>query len=200
MRFAGKLTRYAQSLFFYRLIFAVWTVIIASGPAFPAEIPDVNIRIAGNELYVSASLNLDNKTLEDIDKGISKELVFHIDLFRVWEAWPDEFVTGRKIIKALKINPIKREFTGSSIDGNLHTEKRFRDISSMLAWATSITELKLTNFKELEPGIYFIKLTAESFLRKMPPVINYMVFFTPEKEFSVSKNSATFSLNKAAAQ
>lgn len=200
MRFAGKLTRYAQSLSFYRLLFALWFVIIASDSAFSAEIPDVTVRIAGNALFVSASLSLDNKTLEDIDRGISKELVFYIDLFRVWEAWPDEFVTGRKIVKTLKINPIKREFTGSSIDGSLHAEKRFRDISSMIAWATNISELKLTNFKELDPGIYFIKLTAESFLRKMPPVINYMVFFTPEKEFSVSKNSETFSLNKAAPQ
>ncbi|MBF0328116.1 MAG: DUF4390 domain-containing protein [Nitrospirae bacterium] len=192
------MTRYTQPLLFYRLIFTLLFVIIASDSVLSAEISDLTVKIAGNELYVSALLSLDNKTLEDIDRGISKDLVFYIDLFRVWDAWPDEFVTGRKVVKKLKINPIKREFTGSSIDGSLHAEKRFRDIDSMIAWATHISELKLTNFKELEPGIYFIKLTAESFLRKMPPVINYMVFFIPEKEFSVSKNSQNFSLNKAA--
>ncbi|MBI3593199.1 MAG: hypothetical protein HY099_06955 [Nitrospirae bacterium] len=59
----------------------------------------------------------------------------------------------------------------------------------------TISDMKLTNIRELETGTYFVKVTAESRMKKLPPVIGYLLFFVPEKEFSVSKNSQTFQIN-----
>lgn len=160
------------------------------------EISVVNTKINNNDIYVTTSVKPDVKFIEDMNNGLSKELIFYIDLFRTWSIWPDEFVTGKKLIKILKSNPIKREFVAANIDGNTHIEKRFKDLESMLEWTMNIIDLKVTNIKELDPGDYFVRVTVDSRIRKLPPVIGYFLFFVPEKEFSISKDSQKFEINK----
>jgi hypothetical protein len=163
--------------------------------SFATEISVINVKLHSNDIYVTISLKPDQKFINDVNDGISKELTFYIDLFRVWSVWPDEFVTGRKVIKTLKSNTIKREYVAASIDGNVHVEKRFKDLESMVEWAMNIVDIKLTNIKELEHGEYFVKITVDSRIRKLPPVIGYFLFFVPEKEFSISKDSQIFKIN-----
>src|SRR5271157_73147 len=159
------------------------------------EIADISYRLSNNELYVSTSVRPDPKSMDDLNDGLSKEFTFYIDLFRVWDIWPDEFVLGTKIIAKLKSNPIKREYIATSVSGNIIREKRFNTPETMVIWATTLSDIKLTNIKELDAGNYFIKVTAESRIRKLPPVIGYLLFFVADKEFSISKNSHTFPIN-----
>ncbi|HXW68455.1 MAG TPA: DUF4390 domain-containing protein [Dissulfurispiraceae bacterium] len=175
-------------LVFFELLFFVRT-----GTA--AEIPEVSFRLANNELYVSSVVRLDQKIEDELRDGLSKEFIFYIDLFRVWKIWPDEFVLGQKITTTLRSNPIKREYIATRDTGNISLKKRFNDMESMVGWAMTLPEIKLTNVKALEAGTYFIKVTAESRIRKLPPVIGYLLFFVPDKDFSVSKNSRTFEIN-----
>ncbi len=159
------------------------------------EFSDINFRFSNNELYVSTAVKPDQKIMNDLNDGLSKEFIFYIDLFRVWNIWPDEFVLGQKIITTLKNDPIKREYFATRVNGNISLNKRFNDLESMLDWAMALSDIKLTNIKELEAGTYFIKITAESRIRKLPPVIGYLFFFVPDKDFSISKNSQTFQIN-----
>ncbi|MBI5234010.1 MAG: DUF4390 domain-containing protein [Deltaproteobacteria bacterium] len=163
-------------------------------PAHASEVQAVNVKLLNNELFVSTSAAPDPKFIEGMNEGLSKEFIFYIDLFRVWKIWPDEFVTGKKITRALKSDPIKREYVATSLEGNTYIEKRFKDVESMAGWAMNIPEAKLTNVRELEPGTYFIKVTIEETLRKLPPVIGYIIFFVPEKT-SIYKNSPPFQIN-----
>ena len=71
-------------------------------------------------------------------------------------------------------------------------EKRFNELDSLLKWSLNINDLKLTNIKELEPDDYFVRITVESRLRRLPPVIGYLFFFVPEKEFTTVKDSSIF--------
>lgn len=166
------------------------------GTTNAADIPSVNVKIINDEIYVSTSFLPDKKFISDLNNGLSKEITFFIDLFRVWNIWPDEFVYGLKVTKILKSDTIKREYIATSIVGNNRIEKRFRDIDSMMEWGLNISDIKLLNIKEFEKGEYFIKVTVESKIRKLPPVIGYFLFFIPETEFSISKRSTTFSLGK----
>ncbi len=159
---------------------------------FATEISLVNVLLQNDELHVSTSLKLDPKFTEDIAKGLSKEFMFYVDLFRVWNLWPDEFVLGKKVTKILKNDPIKREYVATAINGTVHIEKRFKDLDSMINWTLNLTDLKLTNIRGLEAGDYFVKVTVKSRIRKLPPVIGYLFFFVPENEFSISKDSAIF--------
>lgn len=184
-RFAA---RRALSLF-YILVMLGW-----ADSAGASELSAVQLHVGGAEVRVSASLKPDGKSLEDLTRGLTKELNFYVDLFRVWNIWPNEFVQGRKIARSLRSDPIKREYVAVSIDGNVHTEKRFRNLESMAEWAFTLSEIPLANAESLEPGDYFVKVSVESLIRKLPPVIGYLLFFVPEKEFSLSKNSPVFRL------
>jgi hypothetical protein len=147
------------------------------------------VKLVNNDLVVSFSLSLQDKSLEAIRGGVDKELKFYVDLFKIWKIWPDEFVLGKAFVKTLKVDPIKKEYVATSGDGSVLIEKRFKSFESMMEWVVVFRDLKLTNIRELEPGQYFVRITVESKIRKLPPVIGYLFIFVSENEFSLVKDS-----------
>jgi hypothetical protein len=183
-----------QVAFCFLLLFCF--LLFFSSVARSAEIIGPETKIVNNEIYVTTGLLLDKKQLDDVKNGIAKEITFYVDLFRVWNMWPDEFVLGKTIVKTLRVDPVKKEYVAASSDGMTIVEKRFNELDSLLKWALSIREIKLTNTRELEPDDYFVRITVESRLRKLPPVISYLFFFVPEKEFTKVKDSSNFSVGQ----
>jgi hypothetical protein len=167
-------------------------VLFYASTAGCAEINGPETKIVNNEIYVTTGLTLDEKQLQYLKNGIAKEITFYIDLFRVWNMWPDEFVLGKTIVKTLRADHVKKEYIAASSDGMTVVERRFNELNSLLKWSLNIRDLKLTNTKELEPADYFVRITVESRLRKLPPVISYLFFFVPEKEFTKVKDSSSF--------
>jgi len=147
------------------------------------------VKLVNNDLYVTFSLGLEQKSIEAIKNGVDKELKFYIDLFKVWRVWPDEFVLGKAYVRTMRVDPIKKEFVAMSNDGTVLVEKRFKSFESMLDWAISFRDLKLTNTRELESGQYFVRVIVESKIRKLPPVIGYLFIFVSENEFRLIKDS-----------
>jgi hypothetical protein len=154
------------------------------------------IRIQENEIRVTTALSLDEKSTQELRNGVTKEFRFYVDLFRVWNVWPDEFVADKFFVRTLKSDPVKKEYIATSGDGSTLIQKRFKSLESMLSWALSINDLRLTNMKDLEPSIYFVRVTVESKIRKLPPVLGYFMIFLPENEFRISKDSPPFSVGK----
>jgi len=171
------------------LSLALFFLLLRPAGASGADIVGPDARVVNGEVVVSATLSLDEKNLTDLKNGISKEITFYIDLFRLWKTWPDEFVAGKKIVKTLRSDPIKKEHVATSLDGSTLIEKRFKGLDSMVNWALSIKNLKLADVKELQQSDYFVRVTVESRLRKLPPVIGYLLFFVPENDFKVQKDS-----------
>jgi hypothetical protein len=153
-----------------------------------------NVKLVNNDLYVTLSLGLENKIVEAMRNGVDKELKFYIDLFKVWRVWPDEFVLGKAYIRTVKADAIKKEFIATSNDGSVLIERRFKSFESMLDWTITFKDLKLTNTRELEPGEYFVRVTVESKIRKLPPVIGYLFIFVSENEFRIMKDSSHFAI------
>lgn len=176
------------------LIFLSLYLIFFSSQAGGAELTGPEVTMKNNEMFVTTSLAPDDLYLHEIRDGMEKELVFYIDLFRVWDMWPDEFVLGKSITRTIRCDPVKSEFVATSFDGNTIIEKRFKSLESLTAWALSIEELKLTNIRELEPGTHFVKITAASKIRKLPPLIGPFIIFLSENEFKISKESPHFRL------
>ncbi len=174
------------------LSLALFFLLLVSARALGADIVGPDARVAGGEIVVSTGLSLDERNLADLRNGISKEITFYLDLFRVWKVWPDEFIAGKKIVKTLKSDLIKKEHVATSLDGSLLIERRFKSFDSMISWALNIRDLKLVNIKELQQSDYFVRVTVESRLRKLPPVIGYLLFFVPERDFKVTKDSPLF--------
>lgn len=154
--------------------------------------PEVNIR--NGVIHVHFDLTTGQKFVQGIKDGIDKELKFYIDLFRIWKIWPDEFIAGRSFTRTLKVDPIKEEYVATSLNGNVLIEKRFRSFDSMLAWVLSFKDVKLVATHDLEPGQYFVRVTVESRIRKLPPVIGYFIIFLSENEFKIHKDSVAFTI------
>lgn len=162
---------------------------------YATELTNLNVVTHNNKISVNVVLKPEQRFLDSLSQGVSKEIMFYIDLFREWKVWPDEFVTGVKIKRTLKTNPIKREYIATSQQGNVITEKRFKDQESMLEWALSINNLTLVdNLSDYDAGTYYIKITAESRLQNIAPALGFFLFFIPQKEFSVSKESEPFQI------
>jgi hypothetical protein len=174
------------------LTIALFLSVLIPPVAEGQEISGPEVRLANNDVYVSFSLVPGAKYIEEIKDGIDKELKLYIDLFRVWKVWPDEFVLGKFYSRRMKVDPIKKEYVATSFDGNVIIERRFRSFETMLVWTLSVKDLKLTNTRELDPGQYFVRITAESKIRNLPPMIRQFFVFLSENEFKVRKDSGVF--------
>jgi len=153
-----------------------------------------DVALKGGAVVVSAEARPGPREMNDLRNGVSKEMVFYIDLFRVWRAWPDEFVLGRVITRTLKCDPLRKDYTATSLDGTTLLEKKFKDCEALSAWALKVPAITLTNTAELPPDMYFVRVTVESRLRRLPPVAGFFFFFIREIEESVSKDSPVFTI------
>lgn len=178
-------------------VFLTFYLLSLYSAASGQEIIGPEVKLHDNEIHVTTTLSLGEKHLKELSDGMAKELRFYIDLFRTWDMWPDEFVLGKSFVRTLKCDPVKKEYIATSYDGNILIEKRFKSFESMIRWALSINELKLTNMRELEPGTYFVRVTIESKIRKLPPVIRYFIIFLSENEFKIKKDSSFFNIGVA---
>ncbi len=146
-------------------------------------------------IRVSFQFGLDPADADEIRKGISKELIFYIDLFRLWKSWPDEFIAGKKIIRKIRCDPMKKEYIASSFDGETLKEKRFKSFDSMMKWSLGFEDLYLTSLEGMPSGTYFVRTTVESRLRKIPSLFSEIFFFLPDREFKISRDSPLFRWN-----
>ncbi|MEW6066713.1 MAG: DUF4390 domain-containing protein [Nitrospirota bacterium] len=178
---------------FYILLITCYLLFLPS-ISDAVEITGPDVTFQNNDIYITTSLLLDEKYLEEIRNGINKEIRFYIDLFRIWKIWPDEFITGKKFVKTLKCDPVKKEYVATSSDGNILIEKRFKSFETMIQWVININNLKLASIRELEIGGYFVRITVESKIRNLPPVIGYFLIFLPENEFKIEKDSPAFDI------
>src|SRR4030043_1406656 len=171
-----------SKLFTFHLLLITCYLLLSISLSSGAEIIGPEVKLQNNEIYVTTALSLEEKYLEELRNGIPKEFIFYVDLFKVWKIWPDEFVLGKLFVRTLKCDPVKTEYIATSSDGSTLIEKRFKSFESMVRWAVSIHNLKLVNTRELESGAYFIRITVESKIRKLPPVIGYFMIFLSENE------------------
>ncbi|MBN2654914.1 MAG: DUF4390 domain-containing protein [Nitrospirae bacterium] len=177
-------------------VFWFISVALACGTSSASEKPilsSVLTTIQNHELIVNAELKPGRQMLNELREGVKKELIFYVDLFRVWKIWPDEFVAGKKYSRTISADPIKKEFICETIENNIKYIKRFKDFESMTAWAFNMNKFKLINTKELEPAQYFVKVTIESKIRRLPSLLKAIIII-PENEFSITMNSGSFSL------
>ena len=88
-------------------IFFLLAIFISPALSEAQVITGPEVKLVNNDIYVSFSLTLEDKNLQEIKSGIDKELKINVDLFRVWKVWPDEFVLGKMSLRILKVDPIR---------------------------------------------------------------------------------------------
>lgn len=170
----------------------VFSIFLNPSQSHSADITGLEVSFHGDEIHASASVVLDEKYINELKNGITKEFKIYVDMYRVWRNWPDEFISGKVILRTLKCDPVKGEYIATSSSENIFVNKRFKSFESMADWALRIDDIRLINISELEHGTYYVKVTVESKIRKLPPVIGYFMIFLSENEFKIHKNSSFF--------
>ena len=95
---------------FLHFMIIIGYLLCAVSSSVAAEITGPEVKMHENEIYATTSLLLDDKYLQEIKNGIKKEFIFYIDIFRVWNVWPDEFVSSKSFTRTLRSDPVKTEF------------------------------------------------------------------------------------------
>ncbi len=171
----------------------VATMLLAAAAPSPAEVYGPNVKIRNNHILVSTGMNLDQKSIDEITKGVSKDIVFYVDLFRQWRWWPDEFVIGISVSQALRCDPVKKEYTTVAIRGGKEIKKRFESCEQLISWTMSLPDEKLANIAVLDKEAkYYVVTTVESRIKRIPSFIKKVLFFVSDTEFKVKGQSEAF--------
>jgi hypothetical protein len=160
--------------------------------AFSAEISGPTVRIENNEIFVDTGLSYLGDLESTILSGLEKEFIFTIELFRVWNLWPDEFVVSKKVQRAVKYDRLREQFFTSTNDGITKAYEKFKDFLVMKNWVFRVRNINIANVRELRPGRYYLRVVVESKSRELPPTIGLLMFFIPEVEMSLAKESQSF--------
>ena len=82
-----------------RILIILSFVLPQTTHAASIEITGPEMEIKGNDIIVNSGISNVNEFDQAIKSGISKEIVFTIELLKAWRFWPDEFVVSRKIAR-----------------------------------------------------------------------------------------------------
>ena len=180
-----------KKLFLF-LLPCVILLISADAIAIKPHIFGPSMKIIDNNIIVDMSLANVSELETAINSGVEKEIIFTVELLRVWPFWPDEFVTSKKIKKIIKYDNLRGQYQASSFDGFKRTEKQFKDYYNVRNWIFTVNGINLTNIRELEPDNYYIRIIVESKNLKQLPVIGILMHFVHEVEMTIVKESSDF--------
>ncbi len=156
--------------------------------------PDIIGELKTIDNNITVNISVTNVTELDnvIKSGIEKEIVFTVELIRVWKFWPDEFIASKKINNIVKYDNLRDQYWGSSFDGVTLTEKKFNDFSSMKDWMFNVRAVSLANAKGLEPANYYIRIVVESRSIEQLPIMGLLTHLVPEVDMTMAKESQHF--------
>ncbi len=175
-------------------LFVCCAVIFFPASALTSEILGPEVKIQNSDIIVSTGIDYLEDIEDTIESGIQKEIVFTLELFRVWSFWPDEFVVSKKVQRTIKYDNLRGEYMASSFDGTTRINEKFKDFNIMTTWAFKVDGINLVNIRELEPGSYYLRVVVESKSRELPRVIGLLMLFIPEVEMSLAKESEPFNV------
>lgn len=185
-----------KSLLLSLLIILTPTVVYSKGE----QMSDVIVNQGSEDLLISSSLvGGFSKDFDDaIKNGFEKEITFDIEIYRRWPLWFDEFIFSKRIIKTIKYDEMKKVYYASSYDGLYLEEKVFDDHERMKAWVSKIGDIKVTPLSLFKHNAtYFVRIKAESKFKKLPPILENLLFFVKTTDFETSwKKSSYFSVKE----
>jgi len=162
--------------------------------SFAIEDMEIGINRMQNSIEVTTSIIPSKEFIDDFKEGLSKNLLILIEFYRKWSIIPDEFISGVQIQRIFISDPIKEEFIVKSIEGQILREKKFKNWQDALEWGLKINPVRVVDINNLEKGKYYVKVTVESNIRKLPLVLEHILFFIPRYEKRITKESETFRL------
>jgi hypothetical protein len=154
------------------------------------------LQTVNNDIVVNIAVANATELEATIKSGIEKEIVFTMELIRVWKFWPDEFVVSKKIRKTIKYDNLRDQFWTSSFDGINRTNKKFKNYGQVRNWIFSVSEINIANIRELEPARYYIRVIVESRSIDRLPVMGLLTLLVPEVDMTIARESEPFPIGE----
>lgn len=179
-----------------KIIISILFILIFCFPQISLAIENILMEVqkAENALFIKLQIIPSEEFIDDFRNGLSKNILISIELFKRWSIIPDEFVSGAQIQKILISDPIKEEFIIKSIEEQEIKEKRFKNWQDALNYALKVELIKIEDINKLQRGTYYIKVSVESNIKKLPSVLEHLLFFIPRYEKKITKESERFTL------
>jgi hypothetical protein len=152
--------------------------------------------IRDNNIIVNSGIHNVKELETTIKSGVAKEIVFTIELLRSLRFWPDDFVVSKQITRVIKYDNLREQYWASSYDGTSSSDRHFRNYNDMKDWIFTADSLNLANIRELEPGIYYIRVVVQTSSREHSPVVGFLMHLIPEVEMSLVKESEPFAVRR----
>ncbi len=165
-----------------------------SSSAAKPSIIGPSIEIIDNNIIVSLSIDDTDELESVIASGIGKEFIFTVELLRVWNFWPDEFVVSKTIEKTVQYDNLREQYIVSYDNGLTNTRVKFEQYADVENLLFSASNINLANIKELLPGRYYVRVVVESKSTEELPFIGFLMHFIPEVEMSLAKESLPYGL------
>ncbi|MCX8033990.1 MAG: DUF4390 domain-containing protein [Thermodesulfovibrio sp.] len=176
------------------LIFFLIIFILNINDADSIENIDISVKKSSNSIEITARIIPSKEFVEDFKAGLGKNIQILVELYRRWSIIPDEFITGVKIQRIFVSDPIKEEYIIGNLEGKILKEKRFKNSTDALDWGLKIEAVDFPNINKFESGKYYIKVTVESNIKKLPLLLEHFLFFVPKYETKIVKESERFDL------
>ncbi|MBI5676379.1 MAG: DUF4390 domain-containing protein [Nitrospirae bacterium] len=177
---------------FFPLLIVCSILTHAIAVAAPLEVAGPEVEIRENNIIVNCGIDNVKEFEKTIKSGVAKEIIFNIELIRSWRFWPDEFVVSKKITRVVKFDNLREQYNVSALYENSLTEKNFKDYNLMKERIFTTGVVNLANIKELDPGVYYVRVVVESKSTEEPPVVGLLIHFIPEVDMRVVEESASF--------
>lgn len=176
---------------FKKIFLYIFSIIFLLNINFVFAIENIEMFVKKNEnsLEISAKIIPSQEFVKDFKEGLGKNLQILIELYRKWSIIPDEYIMGINIQRSFHSDPIKEEFIIKNLEGEILKEKRFKNLMDALDWGLKIDSVEFFNINKLEKGKYYIKITVESNIKRLPMLLEHFLFFIPKYEIKITKES-----------
>jgi hypothetical protein len=181
------------SLKIMKIIIVIFSLIFLTENQAEANIigPEVTINNKGEIIVDTYFHNTDD--FEDfIRTGITKDITIAVQIRKIKDFWPDKIIKEKDFAITIKYNNLKETFTVTTSNGTDTYTKIFNDYLHMVKSTFTIKGFHMANTNGLPQGRYFVMVIMESHRVRLPPVIRHLLFFVPEKEFTIERKSIPF--------
>lgn len=171
-------------------LFTVVFLVFTFFPNIVLSIEDINLAVSSkpSRLDVDIQVIPSQSFSEEFREGLNKDVIILVELYRKWAVIPDEFVWGLKIRREFFSNPIKDEYLVRSHEGQTVFERRFKNSKEAIDWGLRVNRVSIET-TNLERGKYYVKVTVESNIRKIPTLLEHFLFFIPRHEKKITRES-----------
>ncbi|MBI5788399.1 MAG: DUF4390 domain-containing protein [Candidatus Schekmanbacteria bacterium] len=158
----------------------------SSANAQKAQLTDLKIQNSGEDLLVSAKLqvNWNKKITEPLQSGMDVNFVYIINLYQKYNWRWDKKLCRKKVYLTAQYDNLSNQYKLCRIIDADKVTTTVHDHLLAKEWLTNLKPVRIISLAELNPqNAYYLKLNTHMTTFKPPTFLQYLLFFIPFYDF-----------------